>query len=49
MHVCTGHSFYALLVGRGEIQRGQEEATRTSRGGETEGSREGKARRRATP
>jgi len=49
MHLCTGHCFYALLVGRGEIQRGKEEATRTRRGGETEGFREGKARRRATP
>jgi hypothetical protein len=37
------------LVGRGEIQRRKEEATRTCRRGETEGSRERKARRTATP
>jgi len=49
MHVCTGHCFYALSVGRGEIQRGKEEATRARRGRETEGSRQRKARRRATP
>jgi hypothetical protein len=34
-------------VGRGEIQRGEEEATGTSRGGETEGCREGETRRTA--
>jgi hypothetical protein len=36
MHGCTGHCFFALLVGRGEIQRRKEEATRTCRRGETE-------------
>jgi len=49
MHMCTGHCFYVLSVGRGEIQRGKEKATRTRRGGKTEGFREGKARRRGTP